>query len=819
MKSFLFRYGRFRKLSLPVIVSGMLITILSTALYLAKPHSIKLVDNRLYDLCLQLSLSGIFSSETGSNQSSVNQDQSVVVSDTSANKTEKNGYTSVIVDIDEYSLKRFGQWPWPRYHVASLIRKIYDAGATAVGIDILFSEPDRTSLVVMQRALKEEFNIDIAFSEHSNNLIRSHNIMDNDILLAQAINKTSATLGYYFTFEDQLTANKMEPAMAKSDISQRSPADLPPFEANIAFEPGNNPDSLLLSSLFSAVDIVPPIPVLLHREEDDNREIKTNIGTSAGFMNIIADDDGVLRRTPLFIAWNGQIYPQLALATMLNLRYAKRQEKISEPLIKISSNGVESIKLDKTVVPLERNGSMMLNYRGKSRTFQYISAGKILESRVNSDKLKDKIVFIGSSAAGLKDIRISPLDLNFPGIEVHATIVDNILKGDFISRPDWSSALETVLTVLCGIVTTILIGVAAPLMTLIASMTAAGSIFLTTVWALEMRHIWISPLFALITLSANFALLNLVKYALSEKDKKFYRTAFGHYVSRSVVNQIIESPKKLNLEGEEKEVSILFSDIRNFSTISENLSPSQVSRLLHDYFTPATKIVLSHQGTLDKFIGDAMMCFWNAPLNVGNHKLLALNAAIKILAALEELSNSFQKEYGVKIRTGIGVHSGVCRVGNMGSADLFDYTVIGDHVNIASRLEGLTKFYGVDLVFSEAMIPESNESMRIQYIDRVRVKGKTEPVNIYTAHAIKSVVTQIELEQYDDAIALYKNRNFKGAFKAFSELEKLTVQNGKIDINSSNYSKLYHIYKQRALQFMNEPLENGWDGVYNHITK
>ncbi len=801
---------RLRNLRLPILASGSLVTAITVILYIVNPNFIRLIDNKLYDLSMQIALSQSDSSGKPEPSKSVSTGQNI----------HPYQQVSVIVDIDEYSLSKFGQWPWSRYYLSELLNKIHDAGAIGIGIDIVFAEPDRTSPVVIQRSLKENFNIDVTFSNITSDL------MDNDLLLAKAINRTSSTLGYYFNFKRQSVENNkslqnQKGGQQNSHISVES--SIPPLSANISFQPGTDPDAIF-RYIFNGSDILSPIPVLLSPSKNKY----------AGFMNTLADSDGVLRRTPLFISWNGKIYPQLALATLISsMRQATSKAKTNpvlkntsntlteineEPLIKISSNGVESIQIGNTLIPLEANGSMLLNYRGPAHTFKYISAGKILESMVDKEDLTGKIVFLGSSAAGLKDIRMSPLDYNFPGVEVHATIVDNIIRGDFISRPDWAFAFEVILTILCGIITTILIGWSGPWTTLVLTIVIGQIIFFASVFALngsELNNypIWISSLSPLIILAANFSILNLVKYGIAEKDKKFYRSAFGHYVSKSVVNQIIESPETFSLDGEEKEITILFSDIRNFSSISETLSPSQVSRLLHEYFTPATKMVIDNQGTLDKFIGDAMMCFWNAPVNVENHKSLALNAAIKILAALDDLSKIFEKEYGVQIKTGIGLHSGVCRVGNMGSADLFDYTAIGDHVNTASRLEGLTKFYGADLIFSESMIPEKQEDILVQYVDRVRVKGKSEPINIYTIHRIEAVgdcdYMRSGLERYHHAVELYRKRDFKAALEIFSELEG----------RKSGSTKLYSIYRQRALEFMNIPPDNGWDGVFNHTSK
>lgn len=733
----------FKNIHWSILTIGLIITILTSGLYIFKPAYIKFMEYKLYDIFFQKVYS-------------------------------KNTTNSVaIVDIDEYSLEKFGQWPWPRYRIALLLQKIHAAGAIAVGIDILFAEPDGTSPAVLKKILKRDLQVDIEFSGLPSALL------DNDELFSSILQKGPYVLGYSFYFE--------------GDNNIKTKSITPPF---LSFAEVHKTGAAKASDyLWQAVNMIQPMPIFLKKADN------------AGYMNTITDRDGVLRQVPLFICWHKNIYPQLALATLLTAF----KNKIPVPIIKVTRGGIESIKIGDTIVPLKRDGTMLLNYRGPSHTFPYISAGKLLQDKVNPKKIKGKIIFLGSSASGLYDTKISPLDQVFPGVEVHATIVDNILSQDFIHRPDWIPGLELISIIVWGIIITLLIGWANSELTLTITLISGVISWYGGLWALKHLNIWLSPFFLILTLILNFSILNMLKFWFSEKKRRFFRSAFSQYVSKAVVDQIAKSPEKLSLQGEEKDMTILFSDIRSFTTISESLSPSQITMLLHDYFTPMTRTIIKNHGTLDKFIGDAVMCFWNAPVNVNNHKKFAVKAALEMLDALDELNKTFMQKYGLQINIGIGIHTGVCRVGNMGSADLFDYTIIGDNVNLASRLEGLSKFYGVKLVVSEAILKENLSNILTQELDFVRVKGKIKPIRIYTVYSSKNRdINQLqnELKLYHQALKTYKKKDFNDAKKYFNEL---TI--------SYPEKKLYQFYKERCAFFIKNCPDENWDGVFTHTSK
>ncbi len=728
-----------------ILAGGLFMTLLVATLYVFKPSYLNLIELKLYDTILAQSYSPI------------------------------QANTAVIVDIDDQSLKEFGQWPWPRYRVAQLLESITNAGPLAVGLDILFSEPDRTSPIVLKKALKKDLHVEIQFSDISNSLL------DNDKLLADELNKGIYVLGFSGVFSEE------DP--------DKTPTQIPELKTLQIKAPGAMQAH---NYLFQASDLIPPLPVLLKGSH------------YSGFMNTVTDRDGVLRKTPLFISQQQKIYPQLSLATLL----AAFKDKLPDPIIKITREGIESITIGDIVVPLTSNGSMLINYRGPRRTFPYISARDVLNNKVDSNALKGKIVFVGTSASGLKDIRVSPLDPVFPGVEAHATIVDNILSNDFIYRPDWAPGLEFILILLWGLITTILIGWSNATLTVPITLLLGIGAWFGGVWSLKHLNIWVSSFFPLIILVINFSVLNMQKFWFSEKKKKFFKSAFSKYVSKSVVNQLVDNPDKLSLEGEEKEISILFSDIRKFTTISEQLTPTQISALLHYYFTSVTKIIINNYGTHDKFIGDAVMSFWNAPIDVDNHERYAIKAALEMNHALTDLNKGFKDKFGIQIAAGIGLHSGRCRVGNMGSDDIFDYTIIGDSVNLASRLESLTKFYGVPLLVSEAMLIGLTNDLFAQEIDLVRVKGKDNPVRIYTVYSTQDAIMvqrKNEIEQYQEGLLLYREQCFEKGEHHFKALSTKHPE-----------QKLYTIYQERCAKLKTNPPDptgEKWDGVYTHTIK
>ena len=679
----------------------------------------------------------------------------------------------VIIDLDEKSLSELGQWPWPRYRVALLFKYLQAYGALAVVSDIIFVEPDRTSPVAIKQDVKRELKIDVEFQGMPDSL------MDYDELLAYNLKTGPFVLGIDFISRS---------AIGAAGISSRPPCDLPPAKVAILSPPGSLTPQ---QALFSSEEMICPAPALAKAQP------------RVGFITIAPDADSVYRRVPLLYSWKDKIYPSLALAALIQ---ATGEENM---VLKLSPLGVEAVKFNGIIIPTDKRAQMLINYRGKSRTFQYISASDILNRKLPQDALKGRIAFIGTSAAGLKDIRPIPLDPSYPGVEAHATIVDNILSQQFLSIPDWAKGLEFAGMVAAGLVTTLLLMWARASWLVLPLIGLACAMWYGSVLLYEKQHFFLSPMYSYITLALTFFTLTVIKYWREEHAKKFIHGAFAHYLAPSVISQIMDDPEALSLDGQEKDITIQFSDVRSFTSLSEKLTPTQVTNLLHDYLTPMTRIITENEGTLDKFIGDAVMAFWNAPLDVECHQEKSLIAALEQQKELEKLNEFFIEKYGFTIAVGIGIHSGPVRVGNMGSADLFDYTLIGDNVNLASRLEGLTKYYGQKLVVSQTIKDACGDKYHFRILDSVRVKGKEEPVTIYTAYTLEEAKTrEKELEMYEEAHALYINMQFEEARERFAEIRETGVE-----------EKLCDMYINRCTLLLEAPPGQGWDGVFTHKTK
>jgi len=673
---------------------------------------------------------------------------------------------TVIVDIDDHSLARYGQWPWPRSRLAQLAEKIHRQGALTVVLDIVFAEPDRTSPSEIQRVLREEMGIFVDFQGLPEAL------MDNDRILAGVLSRGSYVLGYKFFASGAETAQE---------------CFLHPVKVILSRSAGPEAER----GLFSASNVVCPLPILALAAK------------SSGFTNTATDIDGVLRRTPLLIEYQGRYYPCLALAALFKIL------GVDQLVMKIDARGVEHLRWGGTVVPTDAQGNLLIDYRGPERTFPYFSATDVLEDRLKPNTFKGKIVLVGSSASGLQDTQATPLDPIFPGVEVHATVLDNLLQQDFLYRPGWGPGLEMITIIVVGCLSSLLLSWSrAGISLLVLGFTAVG-MWLGALWSLQGDGIFVSPLMPLLTLAVNFGSLTLLKFRREESEKRFLHRAFSHYVSPVVVAQMVKNPDRLSLTGENREVSILFADIRGFTSLSEKLPPDQVGRLLRVYFTPMTAIIIKNRGTLDKFIGDAVMAFWNAPVETPAHQELALQAALDMLEELDRLNPELQKDFGLQLNIGIGLHCGRVSVGNMGTADLFDYTIVGDSVNLASRLEGLSKLYGLPLLLSETVRQVSAGAFIFLEVDKVRVLGKDRPVTIYTAYSKeKAAGLQGEIRQYETALGLYRARRFQEAYESFATL----AMRGR-------HSKLHRLYEERCLRFRDNPPGEDWDYVVDLVVK
>lgn len=652
-----YRFGPRAKRFIPVFLAGLALLLVSLGLFLAQPRPMVQISSSIYDVFLTRSPNPHLSP------------------------------VPVIVDLDEDSLQRHGQWPWPRHRLALLLERLSQAGAAVVALDILLAEADRTSPQALLRSLREDLGIDARMEGLPADLY------DNDTLLARVVAANPVVMGGFVNF-DAAATHVFHPASVPH--VERVPADALPAR----------------TGLLKGSGLVPLVPSL------------QQAGPIA-FFNMMPDQDGLVRRVPLLIQAGPEIYASLSLrALMLGMG-------VKNLRLNCGPAGLESIGVGKLRVPVSPEGLMLVPYVGPAHSFPYISAADVLDSTFDPERVRGRIVFVGTSAVGLLDIRSTPLDRFVPGVEVHASVVNAILTNQHIRLSPWDSALQAGLIVLCGFVTLGLFALLPPVWAMATCGALAGGLFGGSAFLFQ-QGTFFSPLWGMVTLILEGTGLMGLRLWTTEADKRRLRNVFSRYVSPEVVRRIVDRGETV-LRGEQRELTIMFTDLRGFTSISEGLTPEQVVVLLNRYFTPMTTLIRASEGTLDKFIGDALMAFWNAPLDVADHPRRAVTTALLMLQTLDDLNIQLQQELGVTLRMGVGLHTGTASVGNMGSEDLTSYTAIGDAVNLASRLEGLCSRYGVPLVMSEETATRCGDGIALLPLARLRVKGRSTPVDVFTA--------------------------------------------------------------------------------------
>ncbi|MDJ0951535.1 MAG: adenylate/guanylate cyclase domain-containing protein [Alphaproteobacteria bacterium] len=686
---------------------------------------------------------------------------------------DQPGNTVTIVDIDEESLAVVGQWPWPRTIIAELIEKLMAAGAVAVAFDIVFPEPDRMSASSIAGALER---LDPKVTQFLRGL------PSNDQVLARTLKRSRVVLG-------QSTVERRKEGQAK-DLKTAPLAEI-----------GGDPRPFT----FTYDGIVRNIPEL------------EQAALGLGMITLSREPDAVARRVAAILQVDGKLFPTLSIEL---LRVATGQEALG---VKTDEAGIKSLVVARVEVPTDPNGRLWVHFAPHSRD-RYVSAKDVLGGSAPADRLAGKLIFVGTSAVGLQDIKATPLQSGVPGVEVHALLLENILSKHLLTRPHNAIGAELLVIILTSILLIIFVPRWGAVRTIIVG-TIGAAIYAGTVTYLYLQEgLLIDLTFPMLATFAVYVLLAYLNYIREEAQKRQIRTAFSHYMSPALVEQLAGHPEKLKLGGEMKELSLLFCDIRGFTTISEQYDAEGLTRVINRFLTPMTGIILDRQGTIDKYIGDCIMAFWNAPLDDPDHARHACNAALTMIQELGGLNEIWRREAeadGSKylpIDIGIGINSGVCAVGNMGSDQRFDYSVLGDDVNLASRLEGQTKAYGVHIIIGENTRAQATDFAALE-LDLIQVKGKTRPVRVYAL-----------LGDPDEAVS--------GAFHALAEVHAamLTAYRAQdwdatrrlIDDcvaaagtwrGSGALDALYALYRNRVEEFSAAPPGADWDGVYTAQTK
>ena len=672
----------------------------------------------------------------------------------------------MIVDIDERSLDRLGQFPWPRYYIAHLVDAINRDKPAAIALDLLFTAPDRTSLGRLEADLAKTFGITPSLAG-----VPEH-LRDNDPLLAEALARAPGVLAGYMVIDG---------AAGKNDATK-----VRRFSPVVAREKGA-PE--LDAALPSAQAMQAPIPVL-------------GGASRTGFINISMGRDGIWRHTPLFIRLDGRTYANFALeASLLAL-------KVRSPVLKIDVNGVKELVLgEHGSIPLQEGGLLPLFFRGPQRVYPYVSAVDVLDGVCTPGMFAGKIVFVGTSAPGLRDQRTTPFDVVYPGVEGHAVLADMILSKRYLHFPEDTRLVQLLAIFGVGLFSALLF-LRLRLFPFLATGLAAGiCIAYGCWWFLEYRHLYISPLYMLGTLILSSLSTSAFKFWFEEAQKRRIRGAFSRYVAPEVVNKIVKNPGTLGLSGEERVLTILFADLVGFTSAAEKMPPEAVVTVLNRYFTPMTAIIHAQQGTFDKFIGDAFMAFWNAPLDVPDHASRGVATALHMQKTLAGLNQSLNREFGLTLKMGMGLHTGLVRVGNMGSATLMDYTVIGDNVNLAARLEGLTRHYGLFALTSGTTAQTATGAFVFFPVDTVQVKGKQEVVELFSMlQEEEAAACADDLARWQDALAAYKQGHFAESLASLSLLK------------NPLFKGLRKAFSRRCKAFMRAPSES-FTGVYRHTSK
>lgn len=631
-----------------------------------------------------------------------------------------------IIDIDEKSLDKIGQLPWPRTILADLISALIQDGAKGIGLDIWLTEPDRSSPIAVDNLLEKNFGLNLDFSQIP------PIALDNDRYLRNIIANKPVVLGGLAEFSQE------------GNLEHQLPED-----TRFQFSDGQKKEIETLH-LPVAKGFISPIPLLA-------------AAVPVGLLNVSLQNDGIVRKMPLLVKIGDAVYPGLSLLT---LQTALGEEY---PNVDIEDGVLRSINVGNTKIPVDKDGSIRPVYRGPARSLPYYSAVDILDGKIGRNELQGKILFIGSSAHSLLNYRATPYDAAMPGVEIHATILENIFASESIRAPEGEEVillLTIFFTALAGAIIFRLL----PFAIYSSFVVLCLAIFIGGSWILFQRGIFISPIAPLTTifLSALFTLP--FRFWREQSERWKLKQAFNHYVAPEVVSQIMDGGDAL-LEGEYKEISIMFTDVRGFTEISERLTPAQLVKLLNRYFTPMTALITARKGTLDKFIGDALMAFWNAPMKVPNHQLASVKAALEMQQALTVMRPALLQDFGVTMRMGIGIHSGMAHVGNMGSEDLLDYTCLGENVNIASRLESLCKRYGMNIIVSGAIYEACKEDQRMLLLDRIKVKGSAKTLEIYTPLDQEKNHKGAQ-EEWLEALELYFKGDFAQARIWFTKAQK-----------------------------------------------
>lgn len=681
----------------------------------------------------------------------------------------------VIIDIDEESLTEIGQWPWPRTVIAKLVRKLaVDYQVPAAAFDIVFAEPDRTSPHLIAGNVA---GLDSSLKATLESL------PNNDAAFAGTIKEMGrVVLGQSTTSRTVEGSDTRKSSKASIGVRASKGVDVKNF----------------VYDFFGLVRNLPEFE---------------QAAAGIGVFTFKPSLDGVVRRVPLIMRVGEQFYPALSIEL---LRVATGQKTI---MIKADGAGISSIVMKGYEIPTTQNGEFYLRFAKHTRD-RYVSAREVLNGTVPLERLQGHMAFIGTSAVGLLDIKATPVDDAMPGVELHAQLLENVLTKSFLERPNWSVGAELIALGLIGLLMIGLVPFLGAIYTLVVGVVPMLGLLGFSWYAFSSLGMLLDMIFVAIATFLVYVVLTYLNYMREERERRQVRSAFSQYMSPALVEQLAEDPSKLKLGGEMRDMTLLFCDIRGFTTISEQFDAQGLTRFINRFLTPMTNIILERQGTIDKYMGDCIMAFWNAPLDDADHARNGVRSALAMVEGVKQLNAALKAEAEaeqrkfVPINVGIGLNSGLVCVGNMGSDLRFDYSVLGDDVNLASRLEGQSKTYGTDNVIGENTRAKVSAFACLQ-LDRIQVKGKTVPIDIYTVFGDETVAAtpafRALAERHKEMLTAYRAQDWAATRRKLAECRALD-KDGRL-------KTLYDLYAERVEAYANAPPGESWDGVFIAKTK
>lgn len=688
------------------------------------------------------------------------------------------GQEVVLVAVDDDSLKSLGRWPWSREVFSRLMQRLKEAHPKVIGLDIIFAEKSDTAVVASVERIRQKLSQrGLGSGEVLALLQEEKKAADLDRRLAEVISQGSPTiLGFYFK------------RVGITVLSPEPPQDLEP--------------TVIQVSTYNIVrrlgQKTGKLPIIGAEGVEVNLPVIATAAAGGGYFNMIPDPDGAVRWYPLAVAYGPYVFAPLSLVTLQHFLDNK-------PLgIAVSPFGVKEVRLGRDIIPVDRFGRFLINYLGPPGSFPTYSAKAVMEGKIPPAALKDKIVLVGATAVGVYDMRVTPFSGVFPGIEIQATIIDNVLRQSFLRPPPYAPIPGLLLLAVLGVI----LGVVLPRLSAIWVFSISlllGTGYVAINFAV-FRYLGINldlfyPILQIVLATAG---INLQSFLAEEKARASLKKAFQSYVAPSVVEEILRHPERLRLGGERRDLTIFFCDIRGFTSVSENLNPEELATVLHNFLNPMSKIVVKHGGTIDKFMGDAIMALYGAPLHFPDHARRACETAVEMIETLQQLNQEWVEQGRPSLKIGVGINSGPVAVGNMGSDTLFDYTAIGDNVNLAARLEGLNKYYGTDIIISGSTAEAVNSQFVLRELDLVRVKGKKQPVVIFELLGKAPPDPDLArfLEYYHQGLQFLRQRQWQESIDAFSSALRLKPQ----DHHS-------HRYLAMAQQYLVKPPDAEWAGL------